>query len=80
MDIDSIEMARQLTLLESTLYKQIRAIDCLNRSKEQKGKSSSADHISTIIDHTNKASNFWLEAIKVLIFDSRSQCGSISRS
>ena len=54
LDIDPLEMARQLTIVEFDLYKQIRAIDCLNRAKEQKGKSAVADHISTIIDHTNK--------------------------
>lgn len=55
-DIDSLEMARQLTIMESDLYKQIRAIDCLNRAKEQKGKNAVSDHISAIIDHTNKVS------------------------
>jgi son of sevenless len=62
IDIDPLEMARQLTIIESDLYKQIRAIDCLNRAKEQKGKNAVSDHISTIIDHTNKVSTLVFSA------------------
>lgn len=76
MDIDSVEMARQLTIMESELYKKIRAIDCLNRSKEQKGKNSSSDHISAIIDHTNKVT-MWINQQILERDDSRKRAAVI---
>jgi son of sevenless-like protein len=54
LDIDSTEMARQLTLLEFNLFKRIRMIDCLHQMNGQKAQSSPVDNISVIIDHTNK--------------------------
>jgi son of sevenless len=60
LDIDPLEMARQLTIMDFDLYKQIRTIDCLNRAKDQKGKSSVSDRISEIIDHTNRVGFFML--------------------
>jgi son of sevenless len=56
LDIDPLEMARQLTIMDFDLYKQIRTIYCLNRAKDQKGESTVSDRISEIIDHTNRVS------------------------
>jgi len=75
-DIDSLEMARQLTIMESDLYKQIRAIDCLNRAKEQKGKNTVSDHISAIIDHTNKVT-MWINQQILERDDSRKRAAVI---
>ena len=55
LDIDPLEIARQLTLMESALYKKIKAIECLQRAREQK-VGEHRDHITDVIQMTNKAS------------------------
>ena len=52
VDIDPLEVARQLTLMEAALYKKIRPMECLQRSRESKLKS--ADNITVIIQLSNK--------------------------
>ena len=53
LDIDPLELARQLTLMEAALYKKIRPMECLQRSREAKpGKT--ADNITTIIQLSNR--------------------------
>ena len=52
VDIDHLEVARQLTLMEAALYKKIRPMECLQRSRESKLKS--ADNITVIIQLSNK--------------------------
>jgi hypothetical protein len=54
LDIDALELARQLTIQESNLYNRIRVMECLSRAKEQKSKSSTPDNISLIIERTNQ--------------------------
>lgn len=54
LDIDPLELARQLTIMEFALYKKIRAIECLQRSREQKA-GEHKDHITDVIQMTNKA-------------------------
>ena len=56
LDIDALELARQLTLLESALYKKIRAIECLQRAREQRAVGEHRDHITDVIQMTNKVS------------------------
>lgn len=53
LDIDPLEVARQLTIMESNLYKKIKAIECLQRSREQK-VGEHRDHITDVIQMTNK--------------------------
>lgn len=56
LDIDPTELARQLTLMEATLYKRIRPMECLQRSRESKpGKV--VDNITSIIQLSNRVSN-----------------------
>lgn len=53
MEIDPLELARQLTLMEAALYKKIRPMECLQRSREAKpGKTP--DNITTIIQLSNR--------------------------
>lgn len=53
LDIDPIEIARQLTLMEFSMYKKIRPMECLLRSKESKpGKHK--DSFSEIIQLSNR--------------------------
>ena len=60
-DVDPLEMARQLTLLESNLYQKIRPIECLQRSRDQKGDIN--DNISQVIRFANKISDWVAETI-----------------
>jgi son of sevenless len=54
LDIDPLELARQLTLMESTLYMRIRPMECILRSREQ--RSGKLDHIPSIIQTSNQVS------------------------
>lgn len=54
LDIDPLELARQLTLMEGSMYKRIRPIECLQRSREQKAKNT--DNIASIIQLSNRVS------------------------
>ena len=55
LDIDALELARQLTILESSLYQKIKPLECLTRSREQK---ENADNISNSIQTSNRVRFF----------------------
>ncbi|CDO76099.1 hypothetical protein BN946_scf184649.g25 [Trametes cinnabarina] len=62
LEIDPLELARQLTLMEAALYKKIRPMECLQRSREAKpGKT--ADNITTIIQLSNRIANWVAESV-----------------
>ncbi|KAH9936253.1 ras guanine nucleotide exchange factor domain-containing protein [Fomitopsis serialis] len=62
LDIDPIEIARQLTLMEFAMYKKIRPMECLLRSKESKpGKHN--DNFSQIIQLSNRIANWVAESV-----------------
>lgn len=52
VDIDPLELARQLTLFESQLYQKIRPMECLLRAREQKAENN--DNIATVIQTSNR--------------------------
>lgn len=53
LEIDPQELARQLTVMESQMYKKIRPTECLQRSREQRvGKNN--DNIASIIRLSNR--------------------------
>jgi son of sevenless len=52
LDIEPLELARQLTLLESQLYQKIRPMECLQRAREQ--KSENMDNIAFVIQTSNR--------------------------
>ncbi len=52
LDIDPLELARQLTIFESSLYQKIMPIECLTRSREQ--KQENPDNISNSIQTSNR--------------------------
>jgi len=56
LDIDPLELARQLTILESSLYHKIKPLECLTRSREQK---ENADNISNSIQTSNRVRFFF---------------------
>lgn len=55
MDVDPLELARQLTILESQLYQKIRPMECLLRSREQ--KTDHNDNIARVIQTSNRVGN-----------------------
>lgn len=55
LDIDPLELARQLTIMESKLFAKIRPMECLNRGRDGK-PGDTDDNISSIIDTSNKVS------------------------
>ena len=54
LDVDPLELARQLTIMESQLYQKIRPMECLQRSREQKGEHN--DNIAAVIRTSNRVS------------------------
>lgn len=52
LDIDPLELARQLTIMESLLYQKIKPMECLQRSREQ--KTEHVDNITTVIQTSNR--------------------------
>lgn len=54
LDIDPLEMARQLTIMESNLYQAIKPIECLQRSRENKGDHK--DNITNVTQNFNRVS------------------------
>lgn len=52
LDVDPLELARQLTILESQLYQRIRPMECLLRSREQ--KTDHNDNIARVIQTSNR--------------------------
>ncbi|GBE84886.1 ras GEF [Sparassis crispa] len=62
LDIDPLELARQLTLMEAALYKKIRPMECLQRSRESKpGKNP--DNITSMIQLANRMANWVAESV-----------------
>ncbi|CAE6501866.1 unnamed protein product [Rhizoctonia solani] len=55
LDIEPLELARQLTLLESKQYNAIKAIECLARARDEPAEN---DSIKTIITTTNKIASW----------------------
>ncbi|KAH7336924.1 ras guanine nucleotide exchange factor domain-containing protein, partial [Rhizoctonia solani] len=58
LDIEPLELARQLTLLESKQYNAIKPIECLARARDEPAEN---DSIKTIITTTNKIAS-WVAA------------------
>jgi len=75
LEIDPLELARQLTLLESTLYKRIRPYECLQRARESK-TGENKDHITDVIQLTNKIAN-WVNSSILSKEDSRKRAALV---
>ncbi|KAK1230653.1 cell division cycle- protein [Marasmius sp. AFHP31] len=61
LDIEPLELARQLTLLESYLYQKIRPMECLQRAREQ--KSENMDNIAFVIQTSNRIADWVAESV-----------------
>lgn len=60
-DIDALELARQLTILESHLYQKIRPMECLQRAREQ--KTDHNDNIAQVIQTSNRIANWVADTV-----------------
>lgn len=71
LDIDTLEMARQLTIMESQLYQQIKPIECLMRSRET--KDDYKDNITNVTQNFNRVSDHFFSSTRYLtdaVYDS----------
>jgi son of sevenless-like protein len=55
LDIDPLELARQLTIMEYELFTKVRPMECILRSREQ--RQGKVDHITALIQSTNLVSS-----------------------
>jgi len=63
LDLDPVEIARQETLIEHSLYKQIRPRECLNQSWNKSNKELVAPNIHAIIQRFNNFNRFLISLI-----------------
>ncbi|KAH8114602.1 ras GEF [Phellopilus nigrolimitatus] len=77
LDIDALELARQLTIMEFALYRKIKAIECLQRSRDQK-VGEHKDHITDVIQMTNKIAN-WVNSTILSKEDSRKRAALVKQ-
>lgn len=61
LDVDPLELARQLTIMESHLYQKIRPVECLQRSREQ--KTDHNDNIARVIQTSNRIANWVADSV-----------------
>lgn len=65
-DIDALEFARQLTIVESRLYGRIKPVECLEKIWEKKDSDESgarAPNVRALILHSNQVTNCVAEMI-----------------
>lgn len=79
LDIEPLELARQLTIMESILYQRIRPMECLQRAREQ--KTENIDNIAIVIQTSNRVcANHPIPAHPLIVILDRSPFGSQSQS
>lgn len=66
LDIDALEFARQLTIIESRLYCKIKPTECLNKTWQKKlapGEADPALNVKALILHSNQLTNWVAQMI-----------------
>ncbi|PGG95409.1 hypothetical protein GX51_08257 [Blastomyces parvus] len=66
LDIDPMEFARQLTIIESRLYAKIKPTECLNKTWQKKlapDEPDPAANVKALILHSNQLTNWVAEMI-----------------
>lgn len=66
LDIDALEFARQLTLIEAKLYGKIKATECLKKTWQKKlepGEVDPASNVKALILHSNQLTNWVAQMI-----------------
>ncbi|KAJ7288493.1 ras guanine nucleotide exchange factor domain-containing protein [Mycena rebaudengoi] len=74
LDIEPLELARQLTIMESQLYQRIRPMECLQRAREQ--RTENIDNITVVIQTSNKVA-LWVAESVLSKEDSRRRAGAV---
>ncbi|KAJ7205919.1 ras guanine nucleotide exchange factor domain-containing protein [Mycena haematopus] len=74
LDIEPLELARQLTIMESQLYQRIRPMECLQRAREQ--RTENIDNITVVIQTSNKIA-LWVADSVLSKEDSRRRAGAV---
>lgn len=65
-DIDPLEFARQLTIVESKLYGKIKPVECLDKTWQKKAKEGQPEpspNVKSLILHSNQLTNWVAEMI-----------------
>ncbi|CAK5270285.1 unnamed protein product [Mycena citricolor] len=75
LDIEPLELARQLTIMESQLYQRIRPMECLQRAREQRTEDN-MDNITTVIQTSNKIA-LWVAESVLSKEDSRRRANAV---
>ncbi|KAJ3774769.1 ras guanine nucleotide exchange factor domain-containing protein [Lentinula raphanica] len=84
-DIDPLELARQLTLIESALYQKIRPMECLLRAREggntnnnnnNNNPGTGMDNIAYVIQTSNRIADWVAESV-LSKEDSRKRAGVV---
>ncbi|KAJ7263985.1 ras guanine nucleotide exchange factor domain-containing protein [Mycena haematopus] len=76
LDIEPLELARQLTIMSSRLYQRLRPIDCLQRMWGQ--RTENIDNIAVFIQMSNKIS-LWTMESTLDNDDSRKRAGIVEQ-
>ncbi|KAG8632155.1 hypothetical protein KVT40_001295 [Elsinoe batatas] len=66
LDIDTLEFARQLTIIESRLYCKIKPTECLSKTWQKKLNENEADpapNVKSLILHSNQLTNWVAQMI-----------------
>ena len=63
LELDPLEVARQLTIMESTLYNKIKPFECLDKSWSKPDAPEEAENIKAMILHSNQITAWVAEAI-----------------
>lgn len=66
LDIDALEFARQLTIIESRLYCKVKPTECLNKTWQKKlapGESEPAPNVKALILNSNQLTNWVAQMI-----------------
>ncbi|KAJ6580896.1 ras guanine nucleotide exchange factor domain-containing protein [Mycena capillaripes] len=74
LDIEPLELARQLTLMENQLNQRIRPMECLRRAREQ--RTENIDNITVVIQTSNKIA-LWVQESVLSQEDSRGRAGVV---
>ncbi|KAF8644523.1 hypothetical protein AX16_008399 [Volvariella volvacea WC 439] len=61
LEIEPLELARQLTIMESHLYQKIKPMECLQRAREQ--RTENMDNIAFVIQTSNRIADWVAESV-----------------
>ena len=66
VDLDPLELARQLTLIESKLYNKIRPVECLGKAWSREEGGEIAENIKAMIVNSNQVCTMREKIVRAL--------------